>query len=82
MAVSEEDVATPANSFKPYQAYLALGDYPFSRDVYVIVTDPRQGLPSGLSIFLTTDRGQRIILKSGLVPATQPVRIVTVKDDF
>lgn len=82
LAVSEEDVATPANSFKPYQAYLALGDYPFSRDVYVIVTDPRQGLPSGLSIFLTTDRGQRIILKSGLVPATQPVRIVTVKDEF
>jgi len=34
-----------------------------------------------LSTFLTSDRGQRIILKSGLVPATQPIRIVNVKDE-
>ena len=32
--------------------------------------------------FLTGDKGQRIILKSGLVPATQPVRLVNVKEDF
>lgn len=82
LAVSKAEKATPSNSFKPYQAYLALGDYPLSRDVYVLVNDPREGLASGLSIFLTTDRGQRIILKSGLVPATQPVRIVHVKDEF
>lgn len=82
LAVSKAEKATPSNSFKPYQAYLALGDYPLSRDVYVLVNDPREGLASGLSIFLTTDRGQRIILKSGLVPATQPVRIVNVKDEF
>lgn len=82
MAVSRAEVATSANSFKPYQAYLALGDYPLTRDVYVLVTDPRQGLASGLAIFLTTDRGQRIILKSGLVPATQPIRLVNVKDEF
>jgi len=37
-------------------------------------------LPSGLTTFLTSDKGQRIILKSGLVPATQPVRIVHIKD--
>lgn len=82
LAVSREEKATPSNSFKPFQAYLALGKYPLSRDVYVLVNDPREGLPSGLSIFLTTDRGQRIILKSGLLPATQPVRIVNVKDEF
>lgn len=82
LAVSRAEKATPSNSFKPFQAYLALGDYPLSRDVYVLVNDPREGLPSGLSIFLTTDRGQRIILKSGLVPATQPVRIVNIKDEF
>jgi len=67
------------NLIKPY---IALGDYPFYRTVYAIINDPRQGLSSGFANFLTSDRGQRIILKSGLVPATQPVRIVNVKDEF
>lgn len=80
MAVSREDKALPANSFRPYQAYLATGDYPLSRNVYILLNDPRSALPSGFTAFLAGDRGQRIILKSGLVPATQPVRIVNVKD--
>ena len=71
-----------ANSFKPYQAYLALRQYPLTHDVFILVNDPRNGLPTGLMTFLTKDRGQRIILKSGLVPATQPVRLVNVKDEF
>lgn len=82
MAVSRAEVATSANSFKPYQAYLATGDYPLSRSVYILLNDPRGALPSGFTAFLTGDRGQRIILKSGLVPATQPVRIVNVKDEY
>lgn len=82
MAVSKASEATVSNSFKPYQAYLATGDYPLSRSLYVLLNDPRSALPSGFTAFLTSDRGQRIILKSGLVPATQPVRIVNVKDEY
>ncbi|MBW9199759.1 PstS family phosphate ABC transporter substrate-binding protein [Bacteroides gallinaceum] len=82
MAVSYSGHATVANSFKPYQAYLALRQYPLTHDVFILVNDPRNGLPTGLMTFLTKDRGQRIILKSGLVPATQPVRLVNVKDEF
>lgn len=81
MAVSAEDVATSENSFKPYQAYLYYGNYPLARSIYVLLNDPRNSLPWGFASFLTSDRGQRIILKSGLVPATQPVRIVDVKDE-
>lgn len=81
MAVSSEDSATVANSFKPYQAYLALNQYPLTRNVYVLLNDPKNGLPSGLTSFLTGFRGQRIILKSGLVPATAAVRIVDVKEN-
>lgn len=81
MAVSAEDVATPENSYKPYQAYLYYGDYPLTRPIYVLLNDPRNALPWGFASFLTSDRGQRIILKSGLVPATQPVRVVDVKDE-
>ena len=81
MSVSAEDVATPANSYKPYQAYLFYGNYPLARSIYALLNDPRSGLPWGFASFMTSDKGQRIILKSGLVPATQPVRIVHVKDE-
>lgn len=81
MAVSAEDVATPENCYKPYQAYLYYGNYPLARPIYAILNDPRNGLPWGFTSFMTSDKGQRIILKSGLVPATQPVRIVHVKDE-
>lgn len=81
MAVSAEEVATAENSYKPYQAYLYYGDYPLTRSIYILLNDPRNSLPWGFASFLTSDRGQRIILKSGLVPATQPVRIVDVKDE-
>ncbi len=80
MAVSTENKATLDNSYKPYQAYLFYGDYPLVRNIYVLLNDPRNALPWGFTSFLTSDRGQRIILKSGLVPATQPVRVVDVKD--
>ena len=81
MAVSAGDVATPENSYKPYQAYLYYGNYPLARPIYAILNDPRNALPWGFTSFMTSDKGQRIILKSGLVPATQPVRIVHVKDE-
>ena len=80
MSVSAADKATPENSFKPYQAYLFYGDYPLTRSIYALLNDPRSALPWGFASFLASDRGQRIILKSGLVPATQPVRVVNIKD--
>lgn len=82
MRISDSLCPTIQNSFKPYQAYLALKKYPLTHDVFILINDPQGALPTGLMTFLTGDRGQRIILKSGLVPATQPVRLVNVKDDF
>lgn len=81
MSVSVEKEATPGDSYKPYQAYLYYGQYPLTRPIYILLNDPRNTLPWGFASFLTSDKGQRIILKSGLVPATQPVRIVNVKDE-
>lgn len=81
MSVSNEAIATEENSYKPYQAYLYYGDYPLTRNVYIINNDPRTSLPSGFTSFLTSDKGQRIILKSGLVPVTQPIRVVNVKNE-
>lgn len=81
MSVSNEAVATVEGSYKPFQAYLFYNSYPLTRNLYIILNDPRSSLPSGFTSFLTSDRGQRVILKSGLVPATQPIRVVHVKDE-
>jgi len=62
--------------YKPYQAYIAQGTYPLLRNVYIINTEGRAGLGTGFASYIAGDKGQRIILKSGLVPATMPVRVV------
>lgn len=80
MHVSRYREANLNNSFQPYQAYIALGDYPMVRDVYILLSEPRTGLASGYTSFITSDRGQRIILKSGMLPITQPIRLVNVRD--
>ncbi|MDD4994314.1 MAG: substrate-binding domain-containing protein [Paludibacter sp.] len=81
MSVSAEEVPTPEDSYKPFQYYLYYGNYPLARTIYVILNDPRGSLPSSITNFMTSDRGQRIILKTGLVPATQPIRIVSIKGE-
>lgn len=82
IAISKENIPTEDNSFQPYQAYMATRQYPYSRDIYAVLADPRIGLTSGFTSFITSDRGQRIILKSGILPVTQPVRIIQVKDEL
>ncbi|HOH54626.1 MAG TPA: substrate-binding domain-containing protein [Paludibacteraceae bacterium] len=81
MSVTNEATATVDNCYKPFQAYIYYGDYPLSRNIFVIINDPRHSLPTGFTSFLTSDKGQRIILKAGLVPATQPIRVVNVKNE-
>ncbi len=82
MAVTDQAKADQYNTFKPYQAYMATGEYPLSRYVYGILTDPRDGLATGFVTFLASDKGQRVILRAGLVPATQSIRLVNVRDNL
>lgn len=64
--------------FQPFQAYISLKQYPLIRDITMISREPRSGLASGFISFVASEKGQRIVLKSGLVPATMPIRIVEV----
>jgi phosphate transport system substrate-binding protein len=60
----------------PFQADIARKYYPLRRKVFSICREARMGLGSGFNAFLAGERGQRIFLKAGLVPATAPLRIV------
>ena len=70
MAVSKLDVANVRNSWKPYQYYFYNGNYPLVRTIYILLNDTHMGLPTGFKNFIISqDRGQIVILKSGLLPA-------------
>lgn len=68
MSVCQMEKANPMNSWKPYQLYLLDGRYPFARTVYALLADPYHGLPVGLANFMQSPQGQKIILKSALLP--------------
>ena len=51
--ISRADQPTYGNSYQPYQYYLYTGQYPLSRDIYILLNDPRSALPTGLTSFIT-----------------------------
>lgn len=71
---------TTDSYYQPYQAYIAQGEYPLRRYLYIISTEGRTGLGTGFASYVAGDKGQRIMLKSGLVPATMPVRVVGLRN--
>jgi phosphate transport system substrate-binding protein len=67
--------------YQPYQAYIADGSYPLIREIWAINREGKSGLGTGFVAFVAGEKGQRIILKSGMVPATMPTRIVEIKTE-
>lgn len=67
--------------YQPFQAYLVKGFYPLIRDVVVCSREARTGLATGFTAWMASDKGQRIVLKAGLLPATMPIRLVKIKKD-
>ena len=70
--IGREEPATAENSYLPYAGDILSENYPLWRPVYVLLSDPKSGLASGLSIFLAHETGQMILYKSGLLPVTDP----------
>ncbi len=65
--------------FTPSQTTLALKQYPLVRNLYVLDCTGRRGLAYQFAAFILSDRGQRIILKSGLLPDSIPNRVINIR---
>ena len=61
-------------SYLPSQNDIAEKKYPLARDLYIINCQGYSGLGMGFASFVGGDVGQRIILKSGLLPIRIPTR--------
>lgn len=64
--------------YRPKQGSIYDKSYPFVREIYFISRETFKGLGSGFIQWATAEQGQRIVLKSGLVPATMPIRLVQI----
>ena len=67
-----------ATFYTPHPGYVAEGFYPFIREVYMMSRQTYSGLAIGFTSYVAGPDGQLIVLHSGLVPATMPVRIVQI----
>jgi len=69
---------TVQNAVKPTQTYIETKEYPFVRKIYLLNYQGRKGLGMGFASFIKSEVGQRIILKSGLVPVKIPTREIRI----
>lgn len=67
--------------YAPSQNNLAEGKYPLARDLYIINCQGYSGLGMGFASFVAGDIGQRIILKSGLLPIRVPGRKLIIRSN-
>ena len=64
--------------YKPDQNDIALELYPLIRPLYIINCEGGAGLGTGFASFIAGERGQRIVLKSGLLPDSIPSREINI----
>jgi phosphate transport system substrate-binding protein len=64
--------------FKPYAGLIYTREYPLRREIWMINKGKRSGIHTGFVLFMTGEKGQTIITKSALVPATAPVRLIQI----
>ena len=65
--------------YMPSQNNIAEGKYPLARDLFIINGQGYTGLGMGFASFVAGDIGQRIILKSGLLPVRIPGRKIMIR---
>lgn len=65
--------------YKPYQAYIATGEYPLFRKVYMITTASGSTLMKSFYDFMTGPIGQKIIANTGILPYRMNPRVVELK---
>jgi len=80
VGVKDDTGKNPSQQYyTPSQNTLALKQYPLTRNLYILNCTGKNGLGMEFAGFMKSDRGQRIILKSGLLPDNIPGREITIE---
>ena len=65
--------------YKPYQAYIATGEYPLFRKIYMITTASGSTVMKSFYDFVTGTIGQKIMANTGILPYHMNPRIIELK---
>jgi len=68
--------------YAPTQNNIAEGKYPLARDLFIVNGQGYSGLGMGFASFVAGDIGQRIVLKSGLLPVRVPGRRINIRKEI
>jgi phosphate transport system substrate-binding protein len=79
LAAVSHQVLNHGSYFLPVQGSIYDKSYPFTRKINLVNRESFSGLASGFVSWCAAEQGQRIVLKSGLVPATMPIRLIQIK---
>lgn len=79
IAAVSDQFLNPGSYFMPVQGSIYDKSYPFTRKINMVSRESFKGLGTGFISWVSGEKGQRIVLKSGLVPATMPIRIIQFK---
>jgi len=71
-----DSAGTKGKYFSPHQAYIYQKYYPLTRDIFIYSRADNYGVAAGFTTFIASAPGQKIVMSSGLVPATMPVRLI------
>jgi phosphate transport system substrate-binding protein len=80
--VEIRDHVTSQYYYPPHPGYIASHLYPLRRLMRATLKENGAGLGRGFLNFMTGDVGQRIVLKSGLVPASVVTRVVQTRPEL
>lgn len=78
VSVKDDSKNSSGQYFSPSQQTLALKQYPLTRNLYILNFTGKLGLGMEFAAFIAGDKGQRIILKSGLLPDAIPGREINI----
>lgn len=67
-------------AYKPYQQYIFDGSYPLFRQIYMITTASTSNVAGGFYSFVTGPIGQKIIMKTGILPARVSIQAVELPE--
>lgn len=62
-------------AYRPYQEEIYSGKYPLTRSIYMITVSPSGSPAGGFFSFVTGHIGQKLIMKTGVLPARMQVRV-------
>lgn len=63
-------------AYRPFQEQIYKGEYPLTRSMYMITISPGGTTGSGFFAFVTSNQGQKLIMKTGVMPARMQINVI------